>query len=425
MSFRFRYCSFTRPRPIPAQLSAGTDGALPGRHAQPSDRRPGLRELVRAGFRRSGASFTYRPYCGPAAPVCPCASSPRHSSPAAPSAGPGDGIARSRPGSLDLQNTAPEHYALYLRYQAQRRGGGMDQDSREQYRHFLLQSNVESRLIEFREDGTLRIVKHHRRARRWLVVRLHLLRSRYSRRKLRHFQHPVANRTVPPARSPISISATGSPKPQNGLQSQFPADGGPDPTAAGSRRALPSGSKKQMDRGGLIESQTRMLYPALRAAAVRARRRNRASPDPGGAESRAADSGPVGRACATTGVPSRAESWGSTSPNPVGSPRASTRTAHTSTLWPHWASASSKSAPSRPAPTAPPAPVPHVHRPRPSSTAWASTTPAWTGCWKTCGGPTIGHPRHQYRQEFRYPIERAADDYLACLRKVYALMQAT
>ena len=34
----------------------------------------------------------------------------------------------------------------------------MDQDSREQYRHFLLQSNVESRLIEFREEGVLRMV---------------------------------------------------------------------------------------------------------------------------------------------------------------------------------------------------------------------------------------------------------------------------
>ncbi len=34
----------------------------------------------------------------------------------------------------------------------------MDQDSREQYRHFLLQSNVTSNLVEFRENGVLRMV---------------------------------------------------------------------------------------------------------------------------------------------------------------------------------------------------------------------------------------------------------------------------
>jgi arginine-tRNA-protein transferase len=118
---------------------------------------PVYSELVRHGFRRSG-TFTYRPRCDACQQCIPARvvvdefvptrsqdrSCKRHANLST---------------TLHALQDKPEYFELYRRYQAARhRDGGMDDDSPEQYRSFLLQSHVDTMLVEFREAGVLRMV---------------------------------------------------------------------------------------------------------------------------------------------------------------------------------------------------------------------------------------------------------------------------
>ncbi|PHV12815.1 arginyltransferase [Chitinimonas sp. BJB300] len=114
-------------------------------------------QLVRSGFRRSGL-FTYRPWCDQCRACVPVRLRADEFLP--------DRTQRRTLKRHENLSVAilpllyqDDHYALYHQYQKQRHsGGGMDEDSREQYENFILKSQVDSFLAEFRLDGQLKMV---------------------------------------------------------------------------------------------------------------------------------------------------------------------------------------------------------------------------------------------------------------------------
>lgn len=113
--------------------------------------------LIRAGFRRSG-DYTYRPQCSGCSRCVPVRVSVNafQANRAQRRCWKQNQHLRAELKPLVLDNA---QFELYRRYQRSRHaGGGMDQDDSEQYAQFLLSSQVDSSLVEFREGDDLVMV---------------------------------------------------------------------------------------------------------------------------------------------------------------------------------------------------------------------------------------------------------------------------
>lgn len=113
--------------------------------------------LIRAGFRRSG-DYTYRPHCNGCSRCVPVRVDVRAFAANRAQRRSWQRNQTLQTGLKPLEFNA-KHFDLYRCYQRTRHaGGGMDQEDSEQYAQFLLSSQVDSMLVEFRDGAELVMV---------------------------------------------------------------------------------------------------------------------------------------------------------------------------------------------------------------------------------------------------------------------------
>jgi arginine-tRNA-protein transferase len=117
--------------------------------------------LIDQGFRRSG-KFAYRPHCENCQECVPVRVAV---SEFVPNRSQKRAFKQHQNLTINIVSVDyyEEHYALYAAYQLSRhndqtKAGTSEADEIEQYKNFLCQSNVESVLVEFRDQGALKMV---------------------------------------------------------------------------------------------------------------------------------------------------------------------------------------------------------------------------------------------------------------------------